>query len=309
MQSTNTVLLIEPIAFGFNAQTALNNYFQVNDESVNTQSEALREFTVLVEKLRSSGVKVITMKDTLKPHTPDSIFPNNWVSFHDDGTVILYPMFAENRRYERRHDVFDQLKTEGFEIVAIKDYSIFEAEHKYLEGTGSMILDRVNKIAYGTVSLRLNEEIFQKWCKEFSYKPIQFHSFQSVNGKRLPIYHTNVMMCVASEFAVICLDTIDNNEERASVEVALKRSQKEIIEISEEQMHNFAGNMLEVRNDQGKPFLVMSECAYKCLTKVQIEKIETFTAIIYSDLRTIEKNGGGSARCMLAEVFLPKIEN
>ncbi|MCL1669703.1 arginine deiminase-related protein [Elizabethkingia ursingii] len=306
MQSTDTILMIEPIAFGFNAQTAVNNYFQVNDESKETQSEALREFNAFVDKLKSKGVNVITVKDTLDPHTPDSIFPNNWVSFHQDGTVILYPMFAENRRQERRNDILDQLSEKGLSIAAVKDYSVFEAENRFLEGTGSMILDRENKIAYGAVSLRLDEEIFRKWCTEFGYKPVVFHSFQSVNGERLPIYHTNVMMCVGSDYAVICLDTIDDTTERELVEKALTESHKEIIEISEEQMQNFAGNMLEVRNNEGHKFLVMSECAYKSLTSRQIQTIEAHAEILYSDLHTIEKNGGGSARCMMAEVFLPK---
>lgn len=306
MQSTDTILMIEPVAFGFNAQTAVNNYFQVNDESKETQSEALREFNAFVDKLRSKGVNVITVKDTLDPHTPDSIFPNNWVSFHQDGTVILYPMFAENRRLERRNDILDELSGKGLSIAAVKDYSVFEAENKFLEGTGSMILDRENKIAYGAVSLRLDEEVFKKWCAELGYKPVVFHSFQSVNGERLPIYHTNVMMCVGSDYAVICLDTIDDATEREQVEKALTESHKEVIEITEEQMQNFAGNVLEVRNNEGHKFLVMSECAYKSLTSIQIQTIEAHAEILYSDLHTIEKNGGGSARCMMAEVFLPK---
>ncbi|WP_407482122.1 citrulline utilization hydrolase CtlX [Elizabethkingia meningoseptica] len=306
MQSTDTILMIEPVAFGFNAQTAVNNYFQVNDESNETQSEALKEFNAFVEKLRSKGVNVVTIKDTLEPHTPDSIFPNNWVSFHQDGTVILYPMFAENRRLERRNDILEQLSEKGFTIAEVKDYAVFEAENKFLEGTGSMILDRENKIAYGAVSLRLDEEVFKKWCAEFGYKPVVFHSFQSVNGERLPIYHTNVMMCVGSDYAVICLDTIDDIAERELIEKVLTESHKEVIEITEEQMQNFAGNMLEVRNTQGKKFLVMSKCAYKSLTSRQIQTIEVHAEILYSDLHAIEKNGGGSARCMMAEVFLPK---
>lgn len=307
MQSTDTILMIEPIAFGFNAQTAVNNYFQVNDGSKKTQSQALKEFTAFAEKLRNKGVKVITVKDTPQPHTPDSIFPNNWVSFHSDGTVILYPMFADNRRLERRHDILQQLTDEGYKIATLIDYSIFEAENKFLEGTGSMILDRENKIAYGAVSIRLDEELFKRWCTEFGYQPVLFHSFQSLNGERLPIYHSNVMMCVASEFAVICLDSIDNGEERAHVRKMLIESNKEIIAISEAQVHNFAGNMLEVKNDKGKRFLVMSESAYGSLTPRQIHAIEAHVEILYANLHTIEKNGGGSARCMMAEVFLSKV--
>lgn len=297
MQSASTILMIEPIAFGFNAQTAVNNYFQVNNNAENTQSKALNEFNTFAKKLREKGINVITVKDTKEPHTPDSIFPNNWVSFHNDGTVIIYPMFALNRRLERRNSVLECLIGEGFNICAIKDYSIFEADNKFLEGTGSMILDRENKIAYGALSMRLDEMLFKKWCTEFDYQAVVFHSFQTVNGERFPIYHTNVMMCVATSFAVICLDSIDDEAERKLVEEKLIKSNKKIIQISEQQVHNFAGNMLEIENDKGEKFLVMSEMAYKILTSEQIHEIETYAEIIFSDLQTIEKNGGGSARC------------
>lgn len=306
-QSPNTVLMIEPIAFGFNPQTAVDNYFQVNDESPEIQLKALHEFKAYVEKLKIKGINVIAVKDTLEPHTPDSIFPNNWVSFHENGTVCLYPMLAENRRSERRKDILDQLSADGFKISTVKDYTHFEMDDKFLEGTGSMILDHVNKIAYGSVSLRLDEELFKKWCIEFGYQPIVFHSNQNVNGKRLPIYHTNTMMCVASDFAIIGLDTIDNQEERKLVVEMLTKCHKEIIDITEEQVHKFAGNMLEVVGEGGKRFLAMSESAFKSLTPKQIHTIEKYVEIIYADLHTIESNGGGSARCMMAEVFLPKV--
>jgi len=306
MQTTNTVLMIEPVAFGYNAQTAENNYFQVNSENSETQGNALKEFKNFVEKLRSKGIHVITVKDTLEPHTPDSIFPNNWVSFGADGKVILYPMFAKNRRDERRMQVLDEVKNAGFEISEIEDLSHYENEEKFLEGTGSIIFDHDYQLAYGSVSLRLDEEIFRKFCHKIGYEPVVFHSFQNAGTERLPIYHTNVMMCVADQFVVICLECIDNEVEREKVQEVIKVSEKELIEISEEQMQQFAGNMLQVRNAEGKTFLVMSETAYKSLTAEQISKIEKFSEIIYSDLHTIEVNGGGSARCMLAEVFLPK---
>ena len=306
MQTTNTVLMIEPVAFGYNAQTAENNYFQVNSENSETQENALKEFKNFVEKLRSKGINVITVKDTLEPHTPDSIFPNNWVSFGADGKVILYPMFAKNRRDERRMQVLEEVKNAGFEISEIEDLSHYENEEKFLEGTGSIIFDHDYQLAYGSVSLRLDEEIFRKFCHKIGYEPVVFHSFQNAGAERLPIYHTNVMMCVADQFVVICLDCIDNEVEREKVQEVIKVSEKELIEISEDQMQQFAGNMLQVRNAEGKTFLVMSETAYKSLTAEQISKIEKFSEIIYSDLHTIEVNGGGSARCMLAEVFLPK---
>lgn len=302
MQTTDTVLMIEPVAFGYNEQTAVNNYFQVQQEG-NVQGEALKEFNSFVEKLRSKGITVITIKDTISPKTPDSIFPNNWVSFHRDGKVVLYPMFAENRRLERRQDILELIKSQ-FKVEEIIDLSASERDNHFLEGTGSMIFDHDNKIAYGSVSLRLDEDLFRKFCAEFGFRPVVFHSYQTAGEERLPIYHTNVMMCVADKFVVICLDCIDDELEREKVIETIKNSGKELIEISEEQMHNFAGNMLQVHNNLGEKFLVMSQSAYRSLKPEQVAAIEKYCEIIYSDLETIETNGGGSARCMLAEVFL-----
>ena len=305
MQTTDTVLMIEPAAFGFNAETAQNNYFQVNSENAETQNRALQEFNNFVEKLRSKGINVITVKDTLEPHTPDSIFPNNWISMHSDGTVVLYPMCAVNRRWERRNDILEILQKD-FNVKKIVDLSASENEGKFLEGTGSMIFDHDNKLAYGSVSLRLDEKLFREFCEKFDFKPIVFHSYQTANNERLPIYHTNVIMCVADQFVVICLDCIDDETERKNVVNAIVNSGKEIVEISENQMQQFAGNMLQVQNSEGKKFLVMSQSAYQSLNSEQISNIEKYSEIIYSDLETIETNGGGSARCMLAEVFLEK---
>ena len=305
MQTTDTVLMIEPAAFGFNAETAQNNYFQVNSENAETQNRALQEFNNFVEKLRSKGINVITVKDTLEPHTPDSIFPNNWISMHQDGTVVLYPMCAVNRRWERRNDILEMIQ-KNFKVKEIVDLSAPENDGKFLEGTGSMIFDHDNKIAYGSVSLRLDEKLFREFCEKFGFTPVVFHSYQTANNERLPIYHTNVMMCVADQFVVICLDCIDDETERIKVVNAIVNSGKEIIEISESQMQQFAGNMLQVQNYEGKKFLVMSQSAYQSLTPEQILNIEKYSEIIYSDLEIIETNGGGSARCMLAEVFLEK---
>ena len=306
MQTASTVLMVEPIAFGYNAQTAENNYFQVEQKDADIQTKALEEFNNFADKLKSKGINVISVKDTLEPHSPDSIFPNNWVSFHNDGKVVLYPMFAPNRRVERRTDILETLKVKGFEITEIEDLSHFENQQKFLEGTGSMIFDHDHKIAYGSVSLRLDEELFRQFCTKFGFRPVVFHSYQNAGDQRLPIYHTNVMMCVADKFVVICLDCIDDEMEREKVQEVIKSTQKEIIEISEDQMQQFAGNMLQVQNEAGEKFLVMSESAYRSLTAQQISAIEKYCEIIYSDLNTIETNGGGSARCMLAEVFLPK---
>ncbi|QIY91272.1 citrulline utilization hydrolase CtlX [Chryseobacterium gallinarum] len=306
MQTTDTVLMIEPIAFGYNAETAKNNYFQVEQTGSDIQSKALAEFNTFVGKLKEKGINVITIKDTLDPHTPDSIFPNNWVSFHKDGKVVLYPMFASNRRVERREDIIESIEKQGFEVAEIDDWSFSETQGHFLEGTGSMIFDHDNKIAYGSVSLRLDEKLFREFCTKYGFTPVVFHSYQTVGTERLPIYHTNVMMCVADRFVVICLDCIDDELEREKVVETIKGSGKEIIEISEEQMQQFAGNMLQVQNKEGKKFLVMSQTAYQSLTPEQVAAIEKYCEIIYSDLNTIEVNGGGSARCMLAEVFLPK---
>lgn len=306
MQTASTVLMVEPIAFGYNSQTAENNYFQIEQKDADIQKKALQEFNSFAAKLRSKGVKVVTVQDTLEPHSPDSIFPNNWVSFHENGKAVFYPMFAPNRRVERRTDILDTLRSEGFSIENVEDFSHFENEEKYLEGTGSMIFDHDYKIAYGSVSLRLDEELFRKFCAEFGFTPVVFHSFQNVGDQRLPIYHTNVMMCVAKEFVVICLDCIDDEMEREKVQEVIKSTNKELIEISEDQLQQFAGNMLQVQNEAGEKFLVMSETAYKSLTSDQIQRIENHCEIIHADLNTIETNGGGSARCMLAEVFLPK---
>ncbi|MEE2700443.1 MAG: arginine deiminase-related protein [Bacteroidota bacterium] len=307
-QIANTIMMIKPVSFRYNEQTAVNNYYQQvldNLTQVKTQENALQEFNTFVEKLRSVDVHVIVIEDSKTPDTPDSIFPNNWVSFHADGTIGLYPMFAENRRNERREDIFDILVDEyHFHIEEIKDFTEFEEHDKFLEGTGSMVLDRENKICYSAISFRTDEVAVRQFCDEFSYSPVCFTANQDVGGKRMPIYHTNVMMCVADKFAVICLDAIDNETERAHVIDSLKESGKEIIDITNEQKHRFAGNMLQLMGDQ--PYLVMSNSAYSSLTAQQKAAIEKNCPILYSSLDTIEACGGGSARCMMAEVFLPK---
>ncbi len=307
-QITNTIMMIKPVGFRYNKQTAVNNYYQkvlANLTAEQTQENALSEFNAFVDKLRNAGVNVVVVEDTKIPDTPDSIFPNNWVSFHSDAMVGLYPMCAENRRDERREDIFDTLVDEhGFSIEEIKDFTEFEEHDKFLEGTGSVVLDRENKICYAAISIRTDEIAVMQFCREFGYRPVCFTANQDVDGERMAIYHTNVMMCVADTFAVICLDTIDDEMERENVAENLKETAKEIIEITEEQNQRFAGNMLQVMGD--KPYLVMSNSAYNSLSESQIKTIENHCPIIYSSLDTIEACGGGSARCMMAEVFLPK---
>ncbi len=297
--------MIEPVSFNYNAETALNNYFQKNDANFSKpqiQKKALEEFNNFVKLLRSKQVNVHVIKDTIHPLTPDSIFPNNWISFHSNGEVLIYPMFANNRRLERRTEIIEQLQNEYF-VSEVKSLVHYEDKSIFLEGTGSMILDRTNKICYASISLRTNKSIVLDFCDQLNYKPVLFNSFQDVDGKRLPIYHTNVMMCVASDFAIVCLDAIDSQDEKNSVINSLITTNKEIIQISELQANKFAGNMLQVQGD--KKYLIMSESAFNALSKEQIQKIESYCSILYSDLKTIEKFGGGSARCMMAEIFLP----
>lgn len=303
--------MIRPVAFRMNEQTAVNNYYQkVLDDllpaTVNAKAQA--EFDAYVEKLRAVGIQVIVVDDTVNPDTPDSIFPNNWVSFHETGDVVLYPMFAENRRLERREDILDIIEDNGFVINEIMDYTEAEEDGYYLEGTGSIVLDRANQIAYCALSPRADEELFIEFCEDFEYDPVIFEAFQTVNGERKHIYHTNVIMCVAETFAVICADCIDDKAERKMVLSKLKESGKEVIVISEEQVNNFAGNMLQVRGANDERFLIMSNAAYESLTPSQIEKIEKHCKIVHASLDIIEACGGGSARCMMAEVFLPKAE-
>lgn len=308
MQITNTILMIRPVNFRMNEQTAVNNYFQENISKDNTQinKKAQQEFDAFVEKLRGKGVNVIVIEDTEEHDTPDSIFPNNWVSFHASGTVTVYPMFAENRRNERREGIFKTLEEKGFRIDNIMDYTAAEAEGVFLEGTGSILKDRVNQKAYCALSERAHEELFIEFCEDFDCFPVIFTANQTVDGQRLPIYHTNVMMAMAETFAVICLDTIDDKQERKLVVEHLKKDGKEIMAITEEQMHCFAGNMLQVFGENNQRFMVMSSTAYDSLRFDQLQAIEKHCEIIHSSLATIETCGGGSARCMMAEVFLPR---
>ena len=307
MQITNTVLMIRPVRFHMNEQTAVNNYFQekidLEAEQINLQAQ--QEFDTFVQKLRLVGVKVIVVDDIYEQNTPDSVFPNNWISFHQNGNVALYPMFAENRRRERREDILDKIEAEGFNIENIYDYTSAEQENIFLEGTGVMILDRVNRKAYCALSPRADEDLFIEFCEDFEYTPIIFHAYQQVGDKQALIYHTNVMMAVGDTFAVICADSITDKKERKNVLAHLKDDKKDIIYITTQQMEHFAGNMLQVQGDNST-YLVMSDAAYQSLTPAQINQLEQHTKILHTNLTTIETCGGGSARCMLAEVFLPK---
>ncbi|SEG19104.1 citrulline utilization hydrolase CtlX [Flavobacterium urumqiense] len=308
-QTTNSILMIRPVAFRMNEQTAVNNYYQKVLDGLlpaTVNAKAQQEFDTFVDKLRAQGVDVTVVDDTLNPDTPDSIFPNNWISFHENGDVALYPMFAENRREERREEILDMLEDKGFVINNIVDYTSAEEDGFFLEGTGSLLLDRGNRKAYCALSPRADEELFIEFCEDFDYAPVIFEAFQTVNGERKLIYHTNVMMCLGETFAVICSDCIDDKKERKMVLDNLKENGKEIILITEAQVNNFAGNMLEVRGADDKRYLVMSTSAYQSLTPKQIAQLKNHAEIVSSSLDTIEACGGGSARCMMAEIFLPK---
>ena len=307
-QAASTLLMIEPVAFGFNHQTAENNYFQqqATDSASAVQEKALCEFRQMVDILQNKEIDVIVVRDTPEPHIPDSIFPNNWISFHDDGTVVVYPMFASNRRLEKRSDILVQLEKKGFIVRNIVNYSSSENKSRFLEGTGSMVFDRVSRIAYAALSERTHLSLFLQFCEELHFLPCYFHAYQTVGDKRLPIYHTNVVMNVGDRYAVVCLDSIDDAMERQAVVSSLCNHGKAIIEITEAQMHHFAGNMLQVENREGEKFVILSETAFQSLTPKQIEQLSAFNEIVSIPIPTIERAGGGSVRCMMAEIFLQK---
>ncbi len=308
-QTTNSILMIRPVAFRMNEQTTVNNYYQKVLDGLlpaTVNAKAQQEFDTFVEKLIAVGVDVTVVDDDSNLDTPDSIFPNNWISFHENGDVALYPMFAENRRAERREDILDLLEDKGFVINNIVDYTSAEEDGFFLEGTGSLLLDRTNSKAYCALSPRADEELFIEFCEDFDYAPVIFEAFQTVDSERKLIYHTNVMMCLGETFAVICSDCIDDKKERKMVLDNLRENGKEVILITESQINNFAGNMLELRGANDKRYLVMSASAHQVLTPKQIEQLEKHAEILSSSLDTIEACGGGSARCMMAEIFLPR---
>jgi hypothetical protein len=296
--------MIRPVRFGYNAETAVNNTFQVKNEEADVQQKALKEFDDFVGLLNKNGVDVTVIEDTPDPHTPDSIFPNNWISFHHDGTMLLYPMYAVNRRAERKAHVTNAI-TKKFTVKNKIDLTRYEKENLFLEGTGSMVLDRDNRIAYACLSSRTSKEVLAEFCQKMNYEAVLFTA-KDANGQA--IYHTNVMMCVADKYIVICLDSIPDTGEREMLMSVIRKTQKEIIDITPEQMNHFAGNMLQIENQRGEKLLVMSSQAYSSLTNEQKNKLQSYNRIIHAPLNTIETNGGGSARCMMAEIHLPALE-
>ncbi|HNS30896.1 MAG TPA: arginine deiminase-related protein [Tenuifilaceae bacterium] len=305
MQTTNSVFLVRPANFGYNVETAVSNVFQnkMSEKEEVIQSKVLKEFDVFTSTLRSKGVNVFVFDDTPTPVKPDAIFPNNWISLHSNGKVILYPMCTPNRRIERRQDIIDSL-AKKFKIAEVIDLSGSEADNKFMEGTGSIVFDHTNRIAYACLSPRTDKDVFLEVCSILQYKPVYFYS-RDKSGKK--IYHTNVVMCVGKGFAVICLESITDRKERENVVEMLTGTGNQIIDISFEQMVSFAGNMLAIRSNDGKELLVMSQTSYDSLTKNQRETLEKFCELVPLSINTIETIGGGSARCMIAEIFLQPI--
>jgi len=300
--------MIRPKHFNFNIETAENNHFQKKDERLSNEKilkKATSEFDKMVLQLLKNKIDVTVFDDKKEIVTTDSVFPNNWISFHQNGLVFIYPMFSENRRKEKRKDILEKLD-DGYEIKKIIDFSSYEMDSVFLEGTGSMILDRQNRICYASLSERTNKIAIKKFCEKALYTPIIFKSYQKINDDKSLIYHTNVMMCVAEEYVLICLDSVHSEDDKNNIISTIKNTQKEIIEISEKQCNSFAGNMLQVTNKINEKFLIMSSSAYNSLEKEQRIKLLKYNKIIHSDLSLIEKLGGGSARCMIAENFLQK---
>ncbi|MGK9118778.1 citrulline utilization hydrolase CtlX [Olivibacter jilunii] len=301
MSLTSQIMMIRPVNFNYNEETAVNNKFQQATPNADVHTLALAQFERMVSLLEKNGVDVQVIEDTRETFTPDSIFPNNWISFHEDGSVILYPMFAENRRKERRQDIIDMLSN-IYEIKNTIDLTHFEHKHLFLEGTGSMVLDRHHHIAYMCASPRSSTDALHEFCKQMHYMPL---IFDAVDKHGFAIYHTNVMMCIGNNFAVVCEEAIKSLDQRAQVIKSLAQTEKEIIGISLDQMEHFAGNMLQIKNKYNESLLIMSEQAYLSLNKKQLKCLEKYAQLLYSPLDVIEKNGGGSARCMMAEIFLP----
>ncbi len=302
-QSTDSVLMIRPGGFCPNPETAADNAFQCNADrdSAALTLMARKEFDAAVQALRAAGVNVHVFEDTAEPEKPDAVFPNNWISTHDDGRVVLFPMYSALRRRERRQDIVEELR-KHYRVTEVIDYSTLEDEGCYLEGTGSLVLDHLNKIAYGSLSNRSNPKVIQRFSDDFGYEPVIFTSIGS-NGQ--PIYHTNVMMCIGTAFAMVGLEMIPNKAERHEVRARLEKTGREIVELSADQIANFAGNAIELHNKDGKKLLVLSSRAARALTDEQRKTLRRYAVLLPLELPTIEL-GGGSSRCMMATIHLPR---
>lgn len=302
MQTTSRVLMVRPVKFGFNEQTAVNNSFQRRGLELSAQEMALAEFDNFVTLLKTNGVDVTVVEDTPDPHTPDSIFPNNWFSTHESGELVLYPMCAPNRRLERKETVLNVIKEIGArgKMKRLVDLTSWEEKDLFLEGTGSLILDRPNKLAFVCRSPRSDEKVLEQFCEKLDY---EYFIFNATDNNGSLIYHTNVMMCIGEKFVVACLDSIKEIGERENFIAFVEDCDKELVEISMEQMENFAGNMLQLRGKGGEPLLIMSATAKRSLTAEQLATLSSYCRILAPELEAIETNGGGSARCMIAEIY------
>lgn len=306
-QTTSHILMVRPAHFAFNEETAASNAFQSRDGRLTPQQirqQAMEEFDAFVEQLRAAGVQVIVAKDSATPVKPDAVFPNNWVTFHQEGFVVTYPMFAPTRRRERRRQIIDQVLQEGFRSDRRLNFEFNEKRNLFLEGTGSIIFDHYHRLAYACLSPRTDPQLLEDLCQEIDYQKVVFHATDAQNQD---IYHTNVMMALGETFVVICLESVLDPAERRMLEQKFEATHKEIVAISLAQMNAFAGNMLQVRNTAGQTLLVMSTTAYRALNPQQIATLKRHTQLLHSPINTIETYGGGSARCMMAEVFLPEV--
>ena len=304
-QITNNILMVRPTGFTFNVETAINNHFQNPIKNINSKKvteNAIKEFDEMVSLLENKGVSVHVVDPKGNKNNPDAVFPNNWFSIHEDGTRIIYPMFAKSRRKERKVDIFKSLENNIlFNMKKVIDLTFYEADNLFLEGTGSMVLDRVNKIAYATLSQRTSLKVLRDFSKIMRYKMVYFDSFHE--DKKSPIYHTNVMLSVGNHFTVICSNTISDRIEKFKLMESFEISGKEVVEISVSQMNNFAGNILQVMGSNETPLIVISKTAFNSMEKAQLSKLEKYGELIVPSLETIENYGGGSARCMIAELF------
>ncbi len=307
-QTTPHIFMVRPVRFGYNEQTAESNEFMDAEFAEETrrvaQERALEEFERMVATLTDAGVDMKVYDDTLDPYSPDSIFPNNWMTTHRDGKLILFPMMAPNRRVERRADIVEDLR-QRFRVEEVIDLTHFEQEEKFLEATGSMVLDRRHKIAYACLSPRTHPEVLAAFAEAADYEIV---SFFASDERGIAIYHTNVLMCVGDRFAVICLEAIKDEEEKRRVRQRLEETEKEIVEITLDQMKQFAGNMLLVQSNADDKILMMSSSAFSALTESQRTALGKYAQLLHTDLTTIEGNGGGSARCMMAEIHLPSVD-
>jgi hypothetical protein len=304
-QTTPYILMVRPANFAFNEETAANNAFQSRDGKLSAtemRERAMKEFDGFVAQLRDAGVEVIVANDTPDPVKPDAVFPNNWVTFHQEGIIVTYPMFAPTRRLERSENIIETVLEQGFMEKQRLCFESNEQSDRFLEGTGSIIFDHQHRLAYACLSPRTDAALLEELCQAIGYQKVVFDSVD-VNGQ--DIYHTNVMMALGETFVVICLDSVRNPPERNMLEAKFKETGKTIVDISLGQMNSFAGNMLQVRNTKGQTILVMSSQAYRALTPEQIRLLESHTKLLHAPIDTIETYGGGSARCMMAEVFLP----